>query len=221
MGGLTTILKSCEGVRYTSEEKKRSWGGQTYIEEKFFKTGDIKVPDELYIKITQTATRGTIAKVVDIEVQTYGERNSSNPGDQIVSYDATLIYESKTSDGKKKKGRINSSYIDVLVGTHPLSYVRNITKHADKPPVKNPVNKYKQELQRGDFVIGVKPGKTLGIGRITRWTNHNVWAVSGDDLDDKSAEFKFDSISETFTFPDTESVEELLTFAILSGWNGR
>jgi len=97
-------------------------------------------------------------------------------------------------------------------------YVRDVNTH-EKVVVKNPVNKFKQEMQKGDWVIGVKPGKYLGIGRITRWTNHNVWAVTGDDLTDKSKEFKFDSITETFTMPDDAHVK-LLTMAVLKGWRG-
>ena len=73
------------------------------------------------------------------------------------------------------------------------------------------------KLEVGDWVIGVKPGKRLGIGRITRWTNHNVWAVSGEDLNGR--EFRFDSITETFTMPDDEHVK-LLTMAVLRGWTG-
>ena len=64
------------------------------------------------------------------------------------------------------------------------------------------------------------PGKRLGIGRISRWTNHNVWAIRGDNMSDKSKEFKFDSIEETFTMPDDEHVP-LLTMAVLKGWDGR
>ena len=77
------------------------------------------------------------------------------------------------------------------------------------------------EMKKGDWVIGVTPGKGLGIGRITRWTNHNVWAVKpGDELNDKSREFKFDSIDQTFTMPDSDQVQQLLTVAILKGYTG-
>lgn len=174
---------------------------------------------DIFIEITQTATKGTIGRLVDFEVEVYGERYpeyTNQPANKILSYDGTLIYE---VDGRKQRGRINESYAKILVGHHQTQYVRNVKKRVQED-IKNPVNKYKQELQKGDWVVGVMPGKRLGIGRITRWTKHNVWATQSDDLDDKSQEFKFDSISETFTMPNDEHVQ-LLTFAVLAGWNGR
>lgn len=212
---LNTILRKCSGVKVVTEERK-DWNNQTVYVDKFIKVGDIVVPEDTYIEIIATATEGTIARVVDIEVDSYDEATKYNVVNQIVTYGATFIYE---VDGRKQKGRIRTKYAKALVGTHTTEYVRNIEKHK-KVEVKNPVNKYKQEMQKGDWVIGTRPGKLLGIGRITRWTNHNVWAVTGNDLDDKSKEFKFDSITETFTMPNDDHVQ-LLTFAALKGWTGR
>ena len=206
------LLMQCDGVRHTSSQRT-DWRGQSETVYKFYKTGDIIVPDEVYIEIIGTATNGTVGKVIGFDID-----KSRKVGDQISRWDFTYLYEAE-HEGKAKKGRINVANAKILTGKHPTKYVRNVNKHK-KVEVKNPVNKYKQELQRGDFVIGVLPSKRLGIGRITRWTNHNVWAVNGDDLDDKSAEFKFDSISQTYTFPNSEEVEELLTFAMLAGWDG-
>jgi len=212
---LSTILKSCGGVKIETKESK-DWTGKTVYSDRFIKVGDIVVPADTFIEITATATKGTIARVIGIEVDTYKEKTKYNNANQIVTYGATLIYK---VDGRKQKGRIQCQYTKALVGKHQTEYLRNVEAHK-KVEVKNPVNKYKQELQKGDWVIGVMPGKILGIGRITRWTNHNVWAIRGDDLKDKSKEFKFDSITQTFTMPNDEHVQ-LLTFAALKGWKGK
>jgi len=212
---LTTILRSCSGVKVETKEST-DWTGRKNTNHTFFKVGDIVIPDDTFIEIIATATNGTIARLVDMEIETYEEETKYHKANQIITYGVTFIYE---VDGRKQKGRIRSKYTKVLVGHHQTEYVRNIESH-DKVEVTNPVNKYKQELQKGDWVIGVMPGKILGIGRITRWTNHNVWAIRGDDLNNKSKEFKFDSISETFTMPNDEHVQ-LLTFAALKGWQGK
>jgi hypothetical protein len=223
MGVSEEILHSCSGVdKKLSTTSSRTVDGKKVDVYDFFKTGEIKINGDFYIEITATATKGTIAKVVGIEVETYHDRYSSMNdhyigNNEIVTYDATLIYE---VEGRKQLGRIKDGYTKLLVGPQETKYVRNVKQH-EKVEVKNPVNKFKQEMQRGDWVVGVKQhGKGLGIGRITRWTNHNVWAVTGDDLDDKSKEFMFAGIKETFTMPDDKHVQ-LLTMAVLKGWDGR
>jgi len=213
------ILRRCAGVTIkTKENSGGMFGAQKTYTHKFHKTGDIELPEDgIFIEINATATKGTIAKVVSIDVETYGERypdiDSYAGSKEIVTYGITLIYE---VEGRKQQGRIKEQYVTVLTGQPETKYVRDIVKHK-KVVVKNPVNKYKQEMKKGDWVIGVKRGNGLGIGRITRWTNHNVWAVAGEDLNGK--EFQFASINETFTMPDNEHVK-LLTMAVLKGWRG-
>ena len=189
--------------------------------EKFYKTGDIELPeDDILIEILLTATKGTIAKVVGIEgLQTKADRFPNSDkyknSKEIVTWDSTLIYK---VEGRKQTGRIKDHYVSVLSGQYETKYVRDVKKHK-KVKIKNPVNKFKQEMKRGDWVIGVRQGrKALGIGRITRWTNNNVWGVTGDDLDDKRKEFMFASIKETFTM--TNDAVPLVTLAILKGWHG-
>ena len=217
---LATILKSCDGVRYTSEEKSSNFG-RTWTEEKFYKTGDVKVPEDVFIEITQTATKGTVARIVDIEIETYGERypNSTHHPDptELIGYDATFIYE---VDEPKKKGRINSSYAKFLAGKHTTKYVRNVNKH-DKKEVKNPVNKFKQEMNKGDIIVGVSHGKhgRLVFGRITRWTETSVWVTMDDETVKKPKETRM-NIAETFIMPSDDHVA-MLTWAIMKGWDGR
>jgi len=218
MGVIETILSKCEGIE-TKTTPSKNWRNETIYNTVCFKVGDIVIPDNIYIEITATATKGTIGRVVDFKAETYKEKYTHNykqADNQIASYSTTIIYE---VNGRKQKGRINSAYIKVLEGEQQTKYVRDVKTH-DKVEVKNPVNKYKQEMKIGDWVIGVRPGKLLGIGRITRWTNHSVWAVKpGCELSDKSAEFKFDTIEQTFTIP-PDDIEQSLTMAILKGYKG-
>lgn len=213
------LLKQCGGITWkTSATSWRSTNGRDreYVPE-FYKVGEITVPDGVYIKINHTATKGTVGKLVGIEANTYGELYAGSKSEnQIISYEITYLYE---CEGRKQTGRINSGYTTILPGIHQTEYVRNVN-NKPKEIIKNPVNKFKQEMKEGDWVVGVKKDKTLGIGRITRWTKSNVWAVMGEDLTDKSKEFMFRSIQETFTMPNDEHVQ-LLTMAVLKGWDGR
>jgi hypothetical protein len=206
------ILAQCSGITVETTRENVST---------FTKVGDIELPAAgIFIKILRTAAAGTIARVCSIDIKTRAETyptiESYKGNTQLVTYDAAIEYE---VEGRKQKGRIKSIYVKVLNGTQETKYVRDVKKHK-KVVVKNPINKYKQEMKRGDWVIGVKPGKHLGIGRITRWTNANVWAVTGEDLNDNSKEFKFDCIDETFTMPNDDHVT-LLTMAVLKGWEGK
>jgi len=207
-----TILSACQNIRVDEVPFKDAFG-QARARWKFFKIGDepsVPVKD-IFIEIIGTSTKGTIAKInsVEVDFNTYAGHN------EIHSYYGKLTYK---IDGRSQIGRIAMSHVKILEGSHTTKYVRNVTKHK-KVIISNPVNKYKQEMKKGDWVIGVRPGGRLGIGRITRWTAHNVWGVRGDDLDDKAKEFKFDSISQTFTMPDDKHTQAL-TLAVLKGWNG-
>lgn len=208
------ILYLCDGVNV--KEKENNYG---YINRSFYKVGDIKVPTGIFIKVISTTTKGTIGRLVDIDVKTT-ERVDDN-GDKIEyinSYDITYIIE---IDGRNKPSRINSYHADVLDGyTGPTLWVRNIKTH-DKEKIPNPRNKFKQELKKGDWIIGVgtgyKANKPLRIGKVSRWTKSTVWAETID-----GEEFKLNSIRETFLLPlQDESLDDSLMMAIVKGWDGR
>lgn len=175
-----------------------------------------ELPTNIHIEFLKTAATGSIGRLVDIEFKKGSAwydvvENEINPnvGTFIVQF-----------DGRSKPSRLTSYHGKILFNhAGPTSYVRNVKK---TKKVKNPVNKYKQELQKGDWVIGVKKGsKALGIGRVTRWTEHNVWAVFGEDLKDKSKEFQFNGILDTFLIPPGTDIEPELTMAVLKGWKGQ
>jgi len=210
------LLRRCDGVLEKKIEQKDYMHRVKYYH-KFFLIGEKIVPngDDIYVEIKATATQGTIGRLIEVVPLTYGDEN------QISEYNAGFILE---VDGRKQPVKIRQQHANIFVAYpgHKIEtvYERNVKTH-EKVEIKNPVNKFKQELQAGDWVIGVAKGsKRLGVGRVTRWTNHNVWGVRGDNLDDKSKEFQFDSIKETFLIRSDEQLAEL-TMALLKGWDGR
>jgi hypothetical protein len=212
MAGYEELLKSCQGVE-TKEEQLKDYRGRAYTRYHFTKVGEVTVPDGVFIEVRATATAGTIGLLYGLEV------SLGTDGKRISAYGGTYLYEAEDDQGKIKKGRIGTQHADVLVGQHKTKYQRNVQTH-EPVEKKAPINKFKQELKKGDWVFGVGQYKTLKVGRVTRWTNHNVWAIYGDDLKDKTREFKFESIEETFLIPDDGFLSEL-TLATLKGWNGK
>jgi len=202
------LLTACEGVR-TVTKQHTDWHGRGQTQYSHYLVGDLVVPDDIYIQVHATATKGTIGKLATIEPGIFKQTDGA---ERITDYDTKFTF---TVEGRPKPGRIGRFYAKILPNHDGTTkWVRNVKSHP-KEEIKNPVNKYKQELQKGDWVVGVLRGKKLGIGQITRWTNSSVWGRLGD-----GPEFIFQSINETFTMPDDEHVK-LLTFAVLKGWNGR
>lgn len=206
------LLRSCGGVRIDVVEQTNHYAADKTVE-KFFLEGDLIVPKNVYVRVIGTATKGTVGRLIDIEVHDgYGQ-------DQISAYSGTFIFE---IDGRSKPSRISSGFAVILPNhSGPTKWVREIKKHK-KEEIKTPINKYKQELKKGAWAFGAGKHKTLQIGRITRWTNHNVWgAFVNDDvgLKNKDKEFQFESITETFLMPDDSHLPEL-TLAVLKGWKG-
>ena len=200
------LLNLCTGINVV-EKERIAWGGQPEIYNEYYIDGKIGVPDNTYIKIIGTATNGTIGRLVDIEPKLYDKKISTWVGTYILEI-----------DGRKQPSRIKSGFCELLKGyTGPTKYVRNIKKH--NKVKKLPINKYKQELYVGAWVFGAV-GKSLRIGRVTRWTNHTAWGTMSDDLKDKSKEFKFEGVQQTFLLEDPEQVKQQLTFATLKGWKG-
>jgi len=203
------LLPKCDGIEKITN-KISSPSFPCYI-----RTGPVTVPSGYFVEIFATATAGTFGKLIGIDTKA----GWSGIDDRNVNlHSGTLIVQ---CDNRKKPIRIHCSHANILTDyMGSLNYIRIVTKH--KPVVvKAPVNKFKQELKRGDWVVGIAPGRALKIGRITRWTNHNVWAVMNEhDLDDKSKEFKFDGIHQTFLMPSDDHTSSL-TMAVLKGWDGR
>ena len=191
----TQFLSKCKGIRHKMNNS-------------YTLTGEVVIPTNFHIEIFMTSTMGTVGQVVGFEPCAYYE-------DLISPSASTIIFQ---VHGKKGTNRIAASYCNFLEDYTGLTkYIRNVNTNP-KVIIKAPINKYKQEMKKGDWVIGASPSKQLKIGRITRWTNNNIWATRSDNLDDKHSDFRLDSIHEVFILDHDPSA--LLTFAALKGWNG-
>lgn len=173
--------------------------------------------NDLYIEVTSTSTSGTIGRVIDMEFSKSARKDKDgNSIDAINVYGTTLIYE---VDGRSKPSRIGLLYVKILENHDgKTKWVRNVKSR--KTEIKNPINKFKQELKENDWIIGVGRGyksqKPLMIGRVSRWTNKNVWAKTID-----GQEFQLNSIKETFLLPANDEHVEILTMAVVKGWDGK
>jgi hypothetical protein len=211
------LLKLCSGV--IVHQKVQTGTMRHGVDRKYIEIepapGPILPPDrEFFIEIRSTATKGTIGRLVGIDPMIFDTKDYK----KISTYSGSYVYE---VDGRPSKGRIQIQNATILVNhTGKTKYIRAVKPPAEKPKIPAPVNKFKQELKVGDWIIGVQPGKVLGIGRVTRWTAHTIWATRCEDLKDKTSEIKFDTIKETFLLPNEDHLQ-LLTMATLKGWKGR
>lgn len=210
------MLMACEGIK-SIYGKASHYGNKPLY---FYADGEneVKVPDNVYVEIDATATAGTIGRLIDIDFTTHRRYDFlGNEIDAIDMYGVTYIIE---IDGRKKPSRISAYHSSILGDyTGPTKWVRNVNKKK-KEVVQNPVNKFKQTLNKDDWIVGVGQGyganKPLMIGKVSRWTKHNVWATSID-----GNEFKLNDIRQTFLLPSSDEYADELMMAVVKGWNGR
>lgn len=205
-GEIEQLFCDC-GATYNCETKThashRYHGPQTYDEHQMTLPVEWTIPDNIYFEITATATDGTIGKLIAIENKSEDWAGA-----------ATLILEIQD---RKKPVRISSSYASRERNIKSMEYtkfVREVNKH---PKVEKlaPINKYKQELKKGDWIIGCDNRRSLIIGKVSRWTNHNVWALQGGE----GKERKLWSIPQTFLMPNDDHMKAL-TWAAMKGYKG-
>jgi len=211
------LLENADGVE-TKIEESFSRIGQPQSHKYYLKTGDkivLKKGYEAYIEITRTLMRGTIGRIVGFDIKTYKEKYPNNyqmfssyKPNQLVVHDATIIYE---VDGQKKKYRVKASHAKLLPGIyHKTKYIRTKPKPKEKVIIAPHINKFKQTIDNGDWVIGLWC-KKLAIGKVTRYTKSNIWVKIND------SELKLDNPIETFKFDDDANIEQILTFLKLKG----
>jgi len=208
------LLLACDGI--TQEYGKPIHFGRKPI--LFVIEKDVTVPKGIFIEINATTTKGTIGELIDIEFKTQKRYNELEKEVKTIDvYSITYIIK---INGRKKPSRISSFHTEILENyTGPTKWVRNV-KDRKKEVINNPVNKFKQTLNKDDWIIGVGQGygsnKPLMIGKVSRWTKHNVWAktIDGD-------EFKINDMKQTFLLPGGDDYIDELTLAIVKGWNGR
>lgn len=200
------LVERCGGEIVVREVA--SYYGRTRHDTSIIPPTEWKPKEDIYFEIDSTATKGTIGRLKDIELISYGD-------DRYSQHYGTLILE---IDGRPRPSRINFSYAKELHGyTGATKYVRTVNKHGKKE-VKDPVNKYKQPMKEGQWVAGLLTRKRFGVGTITRWTNHNVWInLNGIDGNER----KLDSIDECLVLDNSDEMQGVITWATLKGYDGR
>jgi hypothetical protein len=202
------LLEACDGVdtvvipptKYSSHPRT-----------KFFKTGDIVVPDDIHIEITNTPTAGTIGRLVDIDYGDYLHKDN-----QIGEYGITYIIQ---IEGRKATNRIHRAYAKILQNfTGPTVYKRNITKKGPKEDIPEHVNKYNQAIFMGDWIAGLGPGKVLYFGQVTRWSKTSVWVNPTPSVKGSKSNCISHPRQSMRLQGDTVDNEQMVTMMILSGW---
>jgi len=198
---LETLLDLCEGVKSVQEP------GMSWIHQ--YQTGVVIVPDDIYIEINSTATNGTIGKLVDIDLDT-----SDDADRRIYSWATTFIIQ---VDGKETTNRIRYGHSNIMVGyTGPTVYKRTVKKSTNEeiPPH---VNKFKQTINKGDWICGIGPSKTFYFGQVLRWTKSSVFVTPVPD----NKKVKHHCISlprESLVLPGhPKDYEQMVTMLILGG----
>jgi len=207
------LLADCDGIEVVSGSP--GYGG--YRQTLFVVKPDVTIipPSEIYIEVISSSTKGTIGKLIDITFNTQNRLNEKNETVTVVDqFSIKYIIE---IEGRKKPSSISSYFSEILINyTGKTKWVRNIVDHT-KEVIKNPVNKFKQQLQKDDWIVGVgMGGDSLKIGKVTRWTKNTVWAKTID-----GEEFRLSSIAQTFLMPSSNEHLTELTMAIVKGWNGK
>ena len=201
------LLAKCKGVEFTIETKQLGMGG-SYDNITYHLIDDIIVPDNVYIKILKTPTKGTIGKLIGIECY----KNSFN--DEITPSSMTYIIQ---VDGRRGTNRI-SQWNAVILENHDGStkFIRNIKKRKLEviPPH---INKYKQSLNRGEWVAGIGPKNILYFGKVTRWSASSVWVNPTPSIP-KSKENCISRPMETIVLPTGIDYQQMITMMVLSGW---
>lgn len=204
---LADILMRCDGIRIQKITTQSS-SGVDYSRYEYFKTGDIVVPDNVYIEITMTSTKGTIGKLIALDVGT------SRAEKEISSYWVTYIIQVKS---RKGTNRIHQSHAKVLKNHDgSTKWVRTVKKKTTEV-IPLQVNKYKQTINKGDWLAGIGPGKVLYFGQVTRWSHSSVWVNPTPSIP-KSKEHCINRPLETIVLPIGIDYEQIVTIMALSGW---
>ncbi len=202
------LLKSCHGVRV--EHTTRSHSRGTYVDTAFYLDGNFSVPNNVFIEILMSATKGTIGRLVDIDL---GD-NSYRLNNQIYTHDITYILQVDGHNGTNRIARYHGKILETHDGT--TKYVRNIKKHINDeiPPH---INKYNQHLIKDVWVAGIGVRKTLFFGQVTRWSKSSVWVNPTPSIP-KSKENCITIPFETLVMPSGIDYEQTVTMMVLSGW---
>ena len=121
-------------------------------------------------------------------------------------------------DGRKGTNRIQHGYAIILDGyTGQTTYVRKVNSK-EKEIIPPHVTKYKQELNKGDWVVGVGPGKKLQFGAVVKWTKTSVQVTAQPELRSKAKTKTISHPYESFKLPQEVDYDQIVTMMTLMGW---
>ena len=70
-----SLLAVCGGVKEEIKEIKSQWhSGTGKTRKEFYKFDEIVVPDDVYLEVISTSIKGTIGRLLEIDVQTYKQK---------------------------------------------------------------------------------------------------------------------------------------------------
>lgn len=203
------LFEQCGGIDVIGELRRNTHTGDTRTQYSFVKTGDITVPDDVYIEIDSTATAGTIGKLVAIDVGDLYEN-------MIRMYDITFVIQVEDKSETNRIAYHHSSILKDHDGS--TKYVRNIKKH-EKEDIPEHVNKYKQKIKPGMWIVGLGRGKRLQFGEVTRYSKSSIWVNPTPSIK-KSKEQCITYPRETLILTPDADHEQMVTMMVLSGWTG-
>lgn len=211
------ILKQCDGVE-KFEQTSKDWMGRIEKHEKLRKVGPIIPTREIFIKVTATAVKGSIGRVIEFDAD-YWENDEN--GKVLSTYGGSVVYE---VDGRPKPHRVQTNHCDILGNYNGQTvWVKPVRgKKKPKPKYEPFVNKYNQTVNMGDWIVGQAAGKRIAFGKVVRFTHANIW-VTTDLESDKPNTIMVNHPKETFVLPRTDDsdYEKHIMMTVLQGWSGR
>lgn len=211
------LLKQCEGIE-TFTKTSKDWRGNKETFEQMRKVGTIIPPRDVYIKVTATAVKGSIGRVVEFDAD-YWEGNGD--GKVVSTYGGSVVYE---VDGRPKLNRVQTHHCEILENFNGQTVWMKPVRGKPKPkPKYEPfVNKYNQTVNMGDWIVGQAAGKRIAFGKVVRFTHANIW-VTTDLESEKPKTIMVNHPKETFVLPRTDDsdYEKHIMMTVLQGWSGR
>lgn len=156
------------GLKYEKRiVSEKSFFGRNNVVEKYILLDDTNLDFDtkpLYFEVNTPSRKGTIGKLIGIA------NYSRNIDERILRSYCNVILGFDDRDNKPSFSSWQVTYLPFYSG--PTKYVYNTTQK-EKALARR--NKYGQELDEGELVVGFSINQKLVIGTVSRWTEHNVW----------------------------------------------
>ena len=220
-----TFVDLCGGTEVRKKKNPHypgSWGNQAEYHYSRHITGEpVTIPDNVFVKVTATATKGSVGKLVAVEFAHWGaDTQNKEYHNRITSYDTTFIYQ---VEGRKGTNRVKNGHAQLYLNyAGPTVFKRTDPSKKPKVTIPEHVNKYGQTIRVGDYVAGIGARKTLYFGKVTRYSKSSIWVKSVGDHGSQKGEHCINTPKETFALPtaDDEVFEQEIMMMVLKGWSG-